>query len=54
MFSEWKIFSLDNFRSLIGYGVPVRLNLLKQDKGHSNEIMNFIEVVKGNPLLNKF
>jgi len=45
---------LNNFRSLIEYGVPVRLNLLKQDKGHSEEIMNFIEVVKGNSLLNKF
>jgi len=47
VFSEGKIFSLNNFRSLIEYGVPVRLNLLKQDKGHSEEIMNFIEAVKG-------
>jgi predicted dehydrogenase len=38
---------LNNFRSLVGYGVPVRLSLLKQDKGHRNEILKFLEAVKG-------
>ena len=47
VFSEGKIFLLNNFRSLVGYGVPVRLSLLKQDKGHRNEILKFLEAVKG-------
>jgi len=47
VFVEGKIFLLNNFRSLIGYGTKTKLRLLKQDKGHRAEILEFIEAIKG-------
>lgn len=45
--TEGKIFLLNNFRSLVGFGVPLRLSSFRQDKGHKAEILKFIEAVKG-------
>lgn len=52
VFCSSRILALDNFRVLRGYGWPgfKMMRLLRQDKGHNEEINNFLEVVrKGNP-----
>ncbi len=44
IFCEGKVLSLINFRKLYGYGWKgfSKYNLLRQDKGHNNEILQFI------------
>ena len=47
VFSENKIFELENFRKLKAWGVPKFKNIrfLKQDKGHSKCLSEFIASV---------
>ncbi|QMV41716.1 bi-domain-containing oxidoreductase [Cohnella cholangitidis] len=49
VFCGGKILSLDNFKTLTGYGWPKfkKMKLWNQDKGHSNEIKAFIQAVEG-------
>lgn len=48
VFCAGKILALDNFRVLRGYGWPgfKKMRLLRQDKGHSEEIKRFFESIK--------
>ncbi len=48
VFCAGRILALDNFRVLRGYGWPgfKTMRLLRQDKGHNEEINNFLEAVK--------
>lgn len=48
VFCGGEILALDNFRVLRGYGWPgfKTMRLLRQDKGHNEEISNFFEAVK--------
>jgi len=48
VFGGGRILALDNFRVLRGYGWPgfKTMRLLRQDKGHSEEIKRFIESIK--------
>jgi predicted dehydrogenase len=45
VFNEGKILVIDNFKSLIGYGVNCRLKSLRQNKGHEKEVEEFIKAV---------
>ncbi len=45
VFSEGKIFVIDNFKRLIGYGSKVKLKSFKQDKGHAKEVETFIHSI---------
>jgi predicted dehydrogenase len=48
VFCGGRILALDNFRMLRGYGWPgfKTMRLLRQDKGHNDEISNFFEAIK--------
>ncbi len=46
VFFEGKVIVLDNFRKLEGYGLKVKMRSLKQNKGHREEVREFIEAVK--------
>lgn len=50
VFSSERVFVIDNFKTLTSYGQKYRLRKFKQDKGHQEEIFQFIESVKGNKL----
>ena len=57
VFCEGKILYLDNFRKLRGYGWSNfrKMNLCKQDKGHSAEVHSFAErIVRGGQALIPF
>ncbi|MHB2153657.1 bi-domain-containing oxidoreductase [Calditrichota bacterium GD2] len=53
VFSSQRVFQIDNFKSLVSYGSPVKETGLKQDKGHFHEIKRFLESVEksGQPLI---
>ena len=48
VFCGGKVLALDNFRVLRGYGWPgfKTMRLLRQDKGHTEEIKSFFEAIK--------
>ena len=48
VFCAGRILALDNFRVLRGYGWPgfKTMRLLRQDKGHNEEVKKFIEAIK--------
>ena len=47
-FCSGRILQIDNFRRLRGYGWPgfKRLNLWRQDKGHSSEVNAFVAAIR--------
>ncbi|MHB2149575.1 bi-domain-containing oxidoreductase [Calditrichota bacterium LG25] len=45
VFSSQRVFQIDNFKSLVSYGSPVKETGLKQDKGHFQELKMFLESV---------
>jgi len=45
VFGEGKILVVDNFRSLKGYGINIKMRSLKQNKGHEDEIKEFIRAI---------
>jgi len=45
VFNEGKVLVIDNFRFLVGYGINIKLKSLKQNKGHEEEIKEFIRAV---------
>lgn len=45
VFNEGRILVIDNFKSLIGYGIRCKLKSLKQDKGHEMEVKEFIDSI---------
>jgi predicted dehydrogenase/threonine dehydrogenase-like Zn-dependent dehydrogenase len=45
VFSEGKVFVINNFKSLSGYSSNQKLKSFKQDKGHLNEMKKFINAV---------
>lgn len=53
VFSSQRVFAIDNFKSLRGFGSPLKETGLKQDKGHFNELKLFLEAVSqgGKPLI---
>ena len=48
IFCEGRILQMDNFRKLRGYGWPnfKKMNLLSQNKGHEEEVKQFIDSIK--------
>lgn len=53
VFSSEKVYVIDNFRSLKSYGDSIALRGLKQDKGHNQEVKEFLEAIengKPNPI----
>ncbi|MCJ7730084.1 MAG: hypothetical protein MUO27_09445 [Sedimentisphaerales bacterium] len=55
LFCDGKILSLDNFRSLRGYGWTNfrKMKLFSQDKGHQTQFRRFLECIRtsGSPLI---
>lgn len=50
VFSSGRVFVIDNFKRLTGYGASLSHKALKQDKGHKTEISEFLQSVeKGEP-----
>lgn len=53
VFSSERVYVIDNFRSLKSYGDSVALRGLKQNKGHNQEVKEFLEAIengKPNPI----
>ncbi len=46
VFSSQRVFQIDNFKSLISFGSPLKEMGLKQDKGHFNELKLFLESIE--------
>ena len=48
VFSDGRIFQMDNFKSLSAYGCPgfKKMNLWNQDKGHEAEVSSFLDTIK--------
>ncbi|MGC8758215.1 MAG: bi-domain-containing oxidoreductase [Caldisericaceae bacterium] len=46
VFNEGKVFLINNFRSLVGFGSRVKLISFRQDKGHRNEVAEFINAIR--------
>lgn len=55
VFASGNVFQIDNFKSLRSFGASLHYKSYKQDKGHSNEIREFIEsIIKGEKPLISF
>ena len=46
VFSGGRVFVIDNFRTMTGYGSSLKQRSFKQDKGHITEVREFINAVK--------
>jgi len=47
VFSDGRVFRLDNFRRTTAYGQPGSFKTWRQDKGHAREVLEFTERVRG-------
>ncbi len=47
VFSSRRVFQIDNFKKLTGFGAKIRQKAMKQDKGHSAELEWFLKSVSG-------